>query len=216
MRRFLAALAVLMLLSSPVWAGGYNDEVRTVLDLMEGAYSTLGSLEASFVQSEDRPGVGVTSVEEGSLFFLPPDRMRWDYMGKRPHSVIINDDLVWIYTPSRKQIVRRKMSIQEMRMGPATFMRGISGLTKQFDVQSVEESLDGGYLLDLFPKDGQTSYDKIGILVSAKTGLLERIRIHHRLGNLTTIKFSNIKTGVKLSSKLFKWDVPDGVEVIEP
>ncbi len=216
MRRFLAALVVTLLLAVPAQAGGFDSEVKAVLDLMEGAYRALESLDAAFVQSEDRPGVGVTSMEEGRLYFLPPDRMRWDYEGRRPHSVVINDDLVWIYTPSRKQVVKREMTIQEMRMGPATFMRGITGLTEQFDVQPGGEDTEGGYFLDLLPKGEQTPYEKIGILVSARTGLLKRITIYHRLGNVTTIRFSDIKTGVKITDKLFEWSVPDGVEVIEP
>jgi outer membrane lipoprotein-sorting protein len=45
---------------------------------------------------------------------------------------------------------------------------------------------------------------------------VERIGIHHKLGNITTITFHGIKTGMNLSDDLFEWDIPEGTEVIEP
>ncbi len=216
MRRFSIAVIVLLFLISPARGLGKKDEVRTALDLLESTYRSITSLRAKFLQSEERPGVGVSTSEEGLMSFMPPGKMRWDYEGKRPHRVVINDNLVWIFTPGRNQVVRREMSLQEMRMGPMTFMRGLEGLEEQFAVYPGKDTLEGKYALDLFPIDERTSYERIGILVSVQTGLLERIRIHHRLGNLTTIEFSDIRTGVKFPDDLFEWDVPEGTEVIEP
>lgn len=216
MRRFLIAAFVLLFLISPTEGYCKEDEVRTALDLLESTYRSIKSLRASFTQSEERPEVGVSTTEDGTMSFVPPGKMRWDYRGKRPHKVVINGNLVWIYTPGRNQVVRRKMTVEDMRMGPMTFMRGLEGLEEQFIVHPGAENPEGKFSLDLFPRTEMTSYEKIGIQISANTGLLERIRIHHRLGNLTTIEFSDIETGVKLPGKLFEWDVPEGTDVIDP
>ncbi|MFV1956797.1 MAG: outer membrane lipoprotein carrier protein LolA [bacterium] len=216
MKRFFLAVFVLFFLISPARGLGKEDEVRTALDLLESTYRSVTSLRARFIQSEERPGVGVSTSEEGRMSFMPPGKMRWDYKGKRPHRVVINDNLVWIYTPGRNQVVRREMSLQEMRIGPMTFMRGLESLEEQFRVYPGSDIHEGKYSLDLFPIDEKTSYERIGILISTQTGLLERIRIHHRLGNLTTIEFSDIRTGVKFPDDLFEWDIPEGTKIIEP
>lgn len=206
-------LAALIAIPRP---GVCQDEADRALALVRKTYSSLKGLQAGFVQTEERPGVGVSVREEGTLFFLPPDRMRWDYGGKRPHEVVISGSRVWIYTPSRRQVILRKMTPREMRTGAATLLTGLDGIEEDFTVQSRPIGAGESIPLDLFPIEDNQPYDKISILVAPDSGLIERIAIHHKLGNVTTITFQGIKTGVKLEQKLFEWNIPSGTEVIEP
>ncbi len=210
---FLVVVVFLVAFPSP---GSCEDEADRALALVRRTYSSLTGLKADFVQTEERPGVGVRVREEGILFFSPPDRMRWDYGGKRPHAVVINSTKVWIHTPSRKQIIVRELTPQEMRRGAATFLSGLDGIEEDFTVQSRATGPGESIPLDLFPIEDNLPYDKISILVASESGLVERIAIHHKLGNVTTITFHGIKTGVKLEDQLFEWNVPEGTEVIEP
>ena len=205
--------ACLITVPSP---GLCEDEADRALALVRKTYASLDGLRADFVQTEERPGVGVSVREEGVLSFRPPDRMRWDYSGKRPHEVVISGSKVWIHTPSRKQVILRKMTPQEMRTGAATLLTGLDGIEEDFTVQSRPTAAGENIPLDLFPLADNLAYDKISILVNPKTGLIERIAIHHKIGNVTTITFHGIQTGVKLQDILFEWNVPKGTEVIEP
>ena len=196
--------------------GFCQDEADKALALVRKTYSTLEGLTADFVQTEERPGVGVSVREKGLFSFKPPDQMRWDYGGKRPHTVVLNGSRVWIYTPSRKQVILREMSPQEMRKGAATFLGGLQDIEKDFTVQSRARGSGESFPLDLLPIEDDLPYDKISILVNSESGLVERIAIHHKLGNITTITFHGIKTGIKLDDRLFEWNIPEGTEVIEP
>lgn len=197
-------------------SGLCQDEADRALALVRETYASLTGLKAEFVQTEERPGVGVSVREEGSLSFKPLDRMRWDYGGKRPHAVFINGSKVWIHTPSRKQVIVRELTPQEMRRGAATFLSGLDGIEEDFTVQSRPTSSGESIPLDLFPMVDNLPYDKISILVASDSGLIERIAIYHKLGNVTTITFLGIETGVKLDDKLFEWNIPEGTKVIEP
>ena len=210
---FLVVVACLVAFPS---SGSCEDEADRALALVRSTYGSMVGLKADFVQTEERPGVGVSVREEGSLSFSPPDRMRWDYGGKRPHAVIINSSKVWIHTPSRKQIIVRELTPQEMRRGAATFLSGLDGIEEDFTVQSRATEPGESIPLDLFPLEDNLPYDKISILVASDSGLVERIAIHHKLGNITTITFHDIKTGMQLEDKLFEWNVPEGTDVIEP
>ena len=196
--------------------GHSGDEADRALTLVRKTYASLVGLKADFIQTEERPGVGVSVREEGVLSFSPPDRMRWDYSGKRPHAVVINNSKVWIHTPSRNQVVVRELTPQEMRRGAATFLSGLEGIEEDFTVQSRMTGPGESIPLDLFPLEDNLPYDKISILVASDSGLVERIVIHHKLGNVTTITFQGIKTGVKLADEIFEWNIPEGTEVIEP
>ena len=204
----------LILLVLPGSANTY-DETERAMDLVRQSYASLTGLTARFTQTDERPGIGVTSHEEGTLSFSPPDRMRWDYGGDRPHVFVINGGKVWIHTPSRNQVIVREMTPEEMRRGAATFLGGLEDIEMDFTVQSKKTDAGEAIPLDLFPIQ-KAPYDKISILVSPESGLIERISIHHKLGNVTTITFHKMKTGVKLSDDLFEWDIPEGTEVIEP
>ena len=206
-------VAFLIAVPSP---GSCADEADQALALVRTTYASLEGLKADFVQTEERPGVGVSVREEGTFSFNPPDLMRWDYRGKRPHAVVINRSKIWIHTPSRKQIVVRELTPQEMRRGAATFLSGLDGIEEDFTVQSRATSPGESIPLDLFPLEDNLPYDKISILVAAGSGLVERIAIYHKLGNVTTITFHDIKAGVELDDELFEWNVPEGTEIIEP
>jgi outer membrane lipoprotein carrier protein len=210
---FLIVIACLVAFPSP---GSCEDDADRALALVRKTYANLKSLKADFVQTEERPGVGVSVREEGVLSFSPPDRMRWDYGGKRPHAVLINSSKVWIHTPSRKQIIVRELTPREMRRGAATFLSGLDGIEEDFTVQSRTSGPGESIPLDLFPLEDNLPYDKISILVASTSGLVERIAIHHKLGNITTITFQGIETGVQLADEIFEWKVPEGTEVIEP
>ncbi|TNF47199.1 outer membrane lipoprotein carrier protein LolA [bacterium] len=206
----------LLIFSVTVSAQNTSDDAASAMELVNRTYKTLTTIKAHFVQTEERPGVGISNREEGTLSFLLPDRMRWDYLGSKPHKVIIDGSLVWIYMPTRHQVVRKEMTREEMRQGAATFLSGLDGLEDEFTVQSGNIRPGGRYSLDLFPVSVKTPYDRIGILVAPDTGIIERISIHHRIGNITTITFSEIETNAPLPKELFQWDVPEGTEVIEP
>ena len=214
MRYYAALFLGFFLLVVPGGLTAY-DETEKALELVRNAYSSLTGLTARFVQTDERPGIGVTSREEGTLSFRPPDRMRWDYEGQRPHVFVLNGGKVWMHTPSRNQVIVREMTPEEMRGGAATFLGGLEGIEEDFTVQSRKTAADEAIPLDLFPTR-ETPYDKISILVSPGSGLVERLSIHHRLGNVTTITFHDVRTVVELEDKLFEWDIPEGTEIIEP
>jgi outer membrane lipoprotein carrier protein len=216
MNRFILLTLSLLLFTMPATAQDVPDDAVSAMDLVQRTYKSISTIKAHFVQTEERPGVGISNREEGTLSFLLPDRMRWDYLGSKPHKVVIDGSLVWIYMPTRHQVVKRKMTREEMRQGAATFLSGLDGLEDEFTVQSGNTRPGGRYSLDLFPVSERTPYDRIRILVAPDTGIIERISIYHRIGNITTITFSEIETNVPLPEELFQWDVPEGTDVIEP
>ena len=216
MIRSATLILIAIFILSPGISPCQQDDADRALSLVRKAYASLKGVEADFVQTEERPGLGVTLKEEGRFFFRPPDRMLWQYGGKRPHTVVINGSKVWIHTPSRRQIVVRELTPQEMRRGAATFLGGLDGIEEDFILQSKATDQGRDIPLDLLPIEENLPYDRISMLVAADSGLVERISIHHKLGNVTTITFQGIKTGVKLDDKLFEWNIPEGTEVIEP
>lgn len=215
MKRSAVLFLSLLILFTPGFLAA-EDETGKTLDLVRKAYASITGLTARFVQTDERPGIGVTSREEGTLSFRPPDRMRWDYGGTRPHSVTIAGNRIWIHTPSRNQVIVTEMTPEEMRKGATTFLGGLDGIEEDFMVQAGAADEGVPVPLDLFPLDANVPYDRISVLVSPDSGLINRISISHKMGNVTTITFHETRTGVKLKDRLFAFDVPEGTEIIEP
>ncbi len=189
----------------------------STLKLVRKAYAEAGGITANFVQTEERPGVGKKTVEEGTLSFLLPDKMLWQYGGRAPHTFGVDGTQVWIHTPSRKQVVKKTVTREEMRSGGATFLSGLEGVEKDFFVTGGARDAKGLLPLTLTPRKPELApYTAIETRVDPATGLLAEIKILHKLGNTTTIAFSGAKTRVKLSPDLFKLVIPPGTEVVEP
>lgn len=216
MKKTVSILFWVLLLFFPSPGPAQSDEAAQALEMVRKAYRSLGSLEAGFIQTDERPEIGVTVQEEGVLFFSPPDRMKWEYGGKRPHTVGLNGSKVWIYTPSREQAVVRDITSEEMRRGAATFMGGLDGIEEDFTIQSRPTPSGEPIPLEMLPVGEDFPYDRLSILVRPESGLIERISIFHKMGNITTIVFKDVRTGVSLPADFYEMDFPEGTEIIEP
>ena len=216
MKAAASLFAFLFLLFSPAQGFAEPDEAARALELARKAYESLTGLKARFTQTDERPGVGVTVSEDGVLYFKPPDRMRWEYGGKRPHTVVLDGSRVWIHTPSRNQVILREITPDEMRKGAATFLGGLDGIEEDFTLQSRPTPPGDAVPLEMFPIGEDFPYERLSVLISPGSGLIERISVFHKLGNITTITFHDIRTGVSVPEGLFALDVPKGTEVIEP
>ena len=72
------------------------------------------------------------------------------------------------------------------------------------------------YILDLQPKDPKAQYSDIRLWVEEGVWLPSRIELYESQGEVVNvIELKNIKLNKGMSDKLFVFDVPRGVEVIE-
>jgi len=160
-------------------------------------------------------------------------KFRWQYQEPSIQEIISDGQMMWVYLPENRQVIESDISQIDAQQeeNPVTFLSGLGNLSQDFSISWGFSRLieSEGYLLQLEPRKESRFIQKIEIVVSEeavnkwlkknKTGEIFPILstlVTDPNGNRTTIKFRNVRVNQKLSDKLFIFDRPEGVEVVDP
>jgi outer membrane lipoprotein-sorting protein len=139
--------------------------------------------------------------------------MRWTYAEPEPSLVVSDGTWLWIYDPAAREAQKLPVSGGAMSGAAVQFLLGEAEIEREFRVVSracSEATAD----LTLWPREPAT-YEKLGIRVDPRNGDLRATEIVDLLGNVTKVVFEDVKTNVGAESDLFRFEPPEGVELIE-
>ncbi|MFY9180533.1 MAG: outer membrane lipoprotein chaperone LolA [Venatoribacter sp.] len=209
MKKFLttksSVVAAGMLLSSLAWA---ND---SALNDFLARLDQLQNLQTEFTQTtRDARGNSLQKLE-GQMIVAKPGKMRWQTKPPYEQLVISDGQSVWIYDVDLEQVTIRPME-QRIAETPALLLSGdTKEISKNF---TLEESKNGSIIrFSLFPKDKSQLFEKIEFQYAENS--LESMRILDAAGQATDIFFNDVSENQKLDDQLFKFTVPEGVDVID-
>jgi outer membrane lipoprotein carrier protein len=209
------ALPALTPAGSPSPALGLDEIVARV----QAQYERTTHLQARFRQETRLHGFDQVQTGEGQVWILKPGKMRWDYTKPERQTIIANGDTLWIYVPEDRQVIRERVQATLGSRTPALFLAGEGRLTELFTVTGPSSQVpgeDGLLQLELTPKEGLSQYAEVQLGIDPTSSLVVRVRLRDALGNLTTMRFSDIDTGRAVDPTLFQFQVPPGVEVVTP
>jgi len=182
----------------------------------QGVYEKTEDLKARFVQDMTIKAMKKTEREEGVVYIKNPKRMMWHYLKPKVKKLIINPRNAWLYVPADKvvyiqdgeQIFKSKLIVK--------FLSGVGKLGEDFKISfSQDGPVDrrGNYLLVLIPKEADFGVDRLFLTIDKDTFLIVQCSFSDIYGNISRIRFSDIKTNTKLSDHLFSFKPPQGVDV---
>ena len=177
---------------------------------IEAHYRELVDLTAKVVQKNFLKSVDKTQTFDGSLSIKKPGKLRLEYTNGQV--IAINGKEVWFYSKKSGQAIRRTFKDFEQANIPVAFLLGAGAVRQDFDVSLPEA--DNPRMLDLVPKREGAAMKKLRLL-SDETGRITQMIIFDRSGNTSDIRFSEVKEGLGLDDKQFRFRVPKGTEVIE-
>ena len=206
--RLAGALIVLVAAAGPAFAAAQTAQagqkrVETYLQGLEG-------LQAQFKQVlTDRNG---QSLEEasGTLAISRPDRFRWDY--RQPYSQVIVADgaRIWIYDSDLEQVTVRKLD-ETLSATPAMLLSGRSNLADNFNVTQVSQ--DGAVeWVRMEPRRDDTDFKWVRL--GFEGAVLKYMQLADKLGQTTSLEFSNVERNPPLDPSRFTFTVPPGADVI--
>ncbi len=190
---------------------------QVVLAEIQKRYETTNDFEASFVQEYIGKVMKSLQRGEGKVYFKKKGMMLWDY--RVPNQKLIsNGHTLWYYQPEEKQVFVSDISKVIKERTPLAFLAGEGELTKEFNLTHFSESSsqkDETFVLDLAPKEPQPALSKLTLTVNRKTFYVVQADVVDGLGNVTRTRFIDIKTNLNLSTSLFEFSIPPGVEVLK-
>jgi outer membrane lipoprotein carrier protein len=214
LRILLVALALTWAAPGFVPAAEESKSDDQVVDSLQKSYESAVDFTADFRQETELKTINRTLKAWGKVSFKRPGKMLWRYEEPKGQWVLADGQNLYFYQPDQAQVLKSPLKNAFRSDVPLTFLLGIGNLKRDFKVTS--KGMEGGqHVLQLSPKDGSKGVDEVMLGVDPQTFAISWARIRDPAGNLTTVRFSNMRRGVGLADSLFKAQIPDGVDVVE-
>jgi outer membrane lipoprotein carrier protein len=208
MKRFVALL--LLCCAQVALSANAGGDTAAGRQKVEGFLQGLQSLQAHFKQTlSDRAGQ-VVEQASGELAIRRPDRFRWDYQQPNKQVIVADGTRIWLYDSDLEQVTVRKLDAT-LSATPAMLLSGQGNLQDNFTVvQSSEEAVIQWVRME--PKRDDTDFKWVRLGFDGAT--LKFMQLADKLGQITTLEFSQLQRNPAIDSSLFTFTVPAGADVI--
>jgi outer membrane lipoprotein carrier protein len=184
-------------------------------------YRDVDNLKATFRQTTETVSIGARRLSrsnkalEGKVYLQKPSKMRWEYELPEPSLVVSDGDVMWLYDPAQKEVQRMSVAGGLMNMAGVQFLIGQGEILTDFKASTENcEPVGGRVVVQLVPRQERT-YEKLEIVIETSDGSIAETSVFDLFGNITRVALKDVQTGDALDAKLFEFQGPEGVSVIE-
>ncbi|MDE0300225.1 MAG: outer membrane lipoprotein carrier protein LolA [Candidatus Poribacteria bacterium] len=234
MRLLFCGVALTSLLLNANVKSGNAYTVDDVFENFRKAYNESRNFSADFEETIFRDGV--KSSSRGELTFSKPNLLRKRTINQKDPTqlvqlIVLDGSYSWAYTPLLNQVNKMKLSNPEHEPLLPGIDASLQDVQKNYDMKLVVDEVanrKGVYQLELTPRPhmlskpldgGQSPRETLEMWIQAKDWL--PIQFGYKLQYDTEsnvigiISLTNIKRDQKLDTGFFKFDIPNGAEVID-
>ena len=178
---------------------------------IEQRHHRVADLTARFVQTYRSGLLAQEIVEKGVVSLKRPGRMLWEYRDPEKKTFVSDGKTFYFYIPADRQVIVREQAGQ--RGIPALLLSGRDDLLAEFDATLEESPAPGRQRLRLTPKKADPEVERVFLDVDG-ADRIRAVRVRDAQGNESLFEFDAIRENVGLPDRLFRFEVPRGVEVI--
>ncbi|OFV88030.1 MAG: hypothetical protein A3J75_03210 [Acidobacteria bacterium RBG_16_68_9] len=151
---------------------------------------------------------------QGTVAFKRPGKMRWALRNHEAQVIVADGATLWLYEPEEQQVLKSPFESAFRSSAPISFLTGVGRIGDDFDA-SLDGADDGHVYLLLVSHRDEQELGRLRLVVETNEYGIVGAEIRDPVGNVTTLRFSNMRRNVGLADALFRFEVPDGVDVIE-
>lgn len=184
---------------------------------MQATYDRAMQLKASFNQQVVIKAGGQRQEASGEVYIKRPGMMRWEYSKPDKRLVISDGKTLWMYLPSKKQVLITEPAEMALDEISKIFLMGKGKLEDSFTIKLVDPEKDassGNYTLELVPKTKGGSFTKLTLDVDGEGFFVRKGITYDLFDNENIMAFDKVELGLPIEDEKFKFEVPQGVEVI--
>ncbi|KTC90068.1 outer membrane lipoprotein chaperone LolA [Fluoribacter dumoffii] len=178
--------------------------------LLQAKLNGIRSMTAVFKQSV-KAKHRVVSSSSGTMALQRPGRFRWQTEQPMAQLMVADGHKIWVYDKDLEQVT---VKTQRKGLGgtAALFLSGYDNtVTRDFSV--TQSSMGKDLVFDLKSKSSKANFQRIKLIFRQDS--LTGLELYDQLGQVTTVKLSQIKLNPKLSGNLFQFKTPKGVDVVQ-
>jgi len=219
------------LTSGPTPSEGENLSAAVLTQRFEQTYRQAKTLQATFLERYFETGREVRS-EAGTAYFGRPGKMRWEYRSPEPNLYVIDGKWSWFYVPSDHTVTRIRAKQSSDWHTPLALLAGemkVSRICARVTVDtSTRAAIASNVVLrcelrgsaparrdrDASPAS-ETDSDQVLFEVNPVNGELARILVTDPGSVQVEFQFTNWRFDPQLDSKLFRFEPPKGVAIVD-
>ncbi|MBQ5947901.1 outer membrane lipoprotein chaperone LolA [Massilia sp. ST3] len=185
----------------------------SALDQLKAFASGTKAARGEFTQQQQGKAKNgkAAPVSSGSFVFARPGKFIWTY--QKPYEQVLqaDGDQLYIYDKDLNQVTVRKLG-NALGSSPAAILFGSNNLEQNFTLSEAGER-DGAEWLTAVPKSKDTSFEQIGI--GLKGGVPVAMELKDAFGQTSVLKFTSFQRNPQLGAQQFKFDIPQGADVVK-
>lgn len=191
---------------------------RDVARRVQNFYDQTRDFRAEFRQVYTDVAAGEKKRRHGKLYLKKPGNMRWDYydgaqLDNRKKTLVSNGEILWVYELEFSQVFKKCLRNSQLPTS-LTFLMGQGNLLREFEVSFTGDDPDGGWALELKPREATAKYSKIHLRVDEETFRVGRTTVFDPYGNTNAVEFRNVAINPGLPASGFSFTPPDDARVL--
>jgi outer membrane lipoprotein carrier protein len=208
------AMAAALFAAAPLSQAEGSNAAKSVVDSLQKSYDATADFTADFRQETEVRTLNRSLKAWGKLSFKRPGKMFWNYEEPKGQFVVADGKYLYFYQPDQNQVIKSPLKNAFRGDIPLSFLLGLGNLKKDFTA-TLKASDANQNVLRLEPKGEAGGYSEILLGVSKVSSDIVWLSVRDAAGNLTTLRFSNMRKGVGLKDSLFQVQIPDGADIVE-
>jgi outer membrane lipoprotein carrier protein len=184
-----------------------------VVDRVQARYDATRDFTAAVRQELVMASGGKSLTASGTVAFKKPGRMRWTLTDGVAQVIVADGATLWFYEPDERQVLKAPFQAAFRSSTPISFLTGVGRLRTDFEVKA-DEPQDGTQRLRLQPR-GDADLGALVLTVDAATYDIVGAEVTDPIGNVTRLRFSDLRRNVGLADDAFTFEAPPGVDVVE-
>lgn len=195
-------------------AAEMTKNVEVVVENLQKRYESTVDFVADFRQETEIQALNRTVNARGKLYFKRPGKMLWQYDDPKGEWLLADGKNLYYYQPGQGQVIKSPLKNAFQSEIPLSFLLGIGNLRRDFKL-TLKGFERGDYILSLAPKGEPGALGEVLLGVESQGFDILWARILDAVGNVNTVRFSNLRRGVGLKDSLFRLQVPAGADMVE-
>ncbi len=181
-------------------------EQNKVMERIEEASKKMENMQCEFSQTKTLKLLKEQMVSKGKMYFVQPNKLRWQYTHPYEYTFILNNDKVYINSAAGVQNIDVKEN-RIFREITDVILKSITGgnlkNTTDFSVELFKQA--SSYYVRLTPKKRQIKqiYNYIEVYFNPSLTEVSEVKMEEKTGDITLVKLFNTKVNTRIDEKLF-------------
>jgi len=204
--------------AAPATASPQSEDAAAIVERAARAYRGLRSFQADFRQVISDSMLG-TFESSGRLAQAGAGYLAMRFSDPEGDAIVMDGEHIWVYTPSTTpgQVVRMAIP-SDPTYGPNVLAWILTNPSERYRSRYLRSDAIAGRGMDVIglrPVDASLPFTDATIWLDRYDFLPRRLEIRERGGQQRILTFIGVEVNRRSSSKLFKFEVPSGVRIVD-